>query len=215
MTRFGLFLLCFGALALWAAPRPAQAHPHVFVEVALRFEADAQGRFTGVEVTWRYDALYTLLVLTDRGMDPDADLRLTEAERAALLGFDLEDWPDGFDGALFIEDAAGLHALLPPVALDVGLEGDQLVTRHRRALLTPAVAPLSVRPYDPSYYAALTLKGAPALPEGCAAKIIAPDSDAAQEKLETLNSRGYEGVFEEVSLGIYFAQTLEISCPES
>jgi ABC-type uncharacterized transport system substrate-binding protein len=215
MKWLHLTLALLGALALCAAPRPAQAHPHVFVEVALSFEADAQGRFTGVEVTWRYDALYTLLVLADRGMDLDADLRLTEEERDALKGFDLEEWPEGFNGALFVEDAAGLHALAPPVALDVRLEGDQLVTRHHRALVSPATAPLSVRPYDPSYYAALTLMAAPDLPEGCAARIIPPDSDVAQEKLDTLNSRGDEGVFEEVSLGIYFAETVEISCPRS
>ena len=200
---------------MWAVPREGVAHPHVFLDVELELIADADGRFTTIEVTWRYDALYTLLVLADRGMDMDADLRLTEAERAALLGFDLEAWTLDFNGALFVDAASGVVALGAPEALDVRLEGDQLVTRHRREIVTPVAAPLTLRPYDPSYYAALGMLGAPTLPEGCTAQILPPESGAAEAKLKALNAKGDDGVFEEVSIGIYFAETVDISCPAS
>ena len=71
MTRW-IVLGC----ALLAAP-VAQAHPHVFVEVGLRFVSQPDGRLSGVEVTWRYDDFFSLLVLEDRGLDPDGDMVLT------------------------------------------------------------------------------------------------------------------------------------------
>ena len=52
-------------LAVWPLSE-ADAHPHVFVDVALHFEADAEGRLTGVEVTWSYDDFFSLPILTWR-----------------------------------------------------------------------------------------------------------------------------------------------------
>ncbi|MGR3461685.1 MAG: DUF1007 family protein [Roseovarius sp.] len=76
------------SLATAAAPvvvaTTAGGHPHVFADVALRFESDARGRLTGVEVTWRYDDFFSLLILSDMGLDPDGDGQLSDAELARL-----------------------------------------------------------------------------------------------------------------------------------
>src|SRR6056297_2811011 len=76
LRALALLLTTLCAPAAWA-------HPHVFVDVTLRFLPDAEGRLTGVEVTWAYDDFFSLLVLEDRGLDADGDMILTEAERAA------------------------------------------------------------------------------------------------------------------------------------
>ena len=57
------------ALVLCLPLGNARAHPHVFVDVGLRFEADGRGNLTGVEVTWRYDDFFSLLILSDMGLD--------------------------------------------------------------------------------------------------------------------------------------------------
>lgn len=198
-------------MACLAAP-VARAHPHVFVDVGLRFETDAAGRLSGVVVSWAYDDLYSLLILSDRGLDPDADMVLTESEQATLLGFDLTDWPEGFDGALFIETGDGRLPLGPPEALSVGLEDGRLVTRHRRPLSADLPRQFTVRPYDPSYYAALGLAALPELPEGCTGEIVTPDRAAADAKVEALGGSGDEMLFEEVEVGVYYADTLVVTC---
>lgn len=200
--------------ACLAVPQ-VRAHPHVFVDVSLRFEADGQGRITGVEVTWAYDELFSLLILSDHGFDSDGDMALTQDERAALLGFDLQDWPEGFEGALFLEARGARVPLGAPEALSVALEEGKLVTRHRRPVPGARADGLAVRPYDPSYYAALSLGAVSGLPEGCRSEIIPPDIAAADAKVESLGGAGREAVFEEVEVGIYYADTLEVTCASS
>ncbi|WP_397542394.1 DUF1007 family protein [Roseovarius salis] len=208
-------LIAAAAAAAGLAAPVARAHPHVFVEVGLRLEADERGHLTGVEVTWTYDALYTLLILSDRWLDPDGDMVLTAAERAELLGFDLVDWPEGFEGALFIDTPVGSISPSPPEALSVRLEEGRLVTRHRRPLGPVAAPRLEVRPYDPSYYAALELSGAVRLPEGCTGDVVAPDRAAADARVAALGDPGREDFFEEVAVGVHYADTLVVTCAPS
>ncbi|MRU14462.1 DUF1007 family protein [Roseovarius sp. A21] len=193
----------------------ASAHPHVFVDVSLRFLSDTKGRLTGVEVTWSYDDFFSLLVLEDRGLDPDGDMQLTEKEQAALMGFDLEYWEPGFEGALFLYDEGEKVALGGPKATHATMEGGRIVTRHIRPVEALAPMHLTVRPYDPSYYAALDLVEVTGLPEICETELIQPDTDAADQKVETLGGVGMEAVYDEVQVGIYYADELRVTCAPS
>jgi len=196
-----------------AAPT-ARAHPHVFVDVGLELRTDARGRLLGVEVTWRYDALFSMLILSDRGLDADGDMLLDAAEQELLIGFDLSDWPEGFEGALFVEDAGGKVALGPPEALSLALSDGRLVTRHFRPVAAPGPLPrrLWLRPFDPSYYAALELTGEVGLPEGCTGAVARPDRTAADALVARLGGPDDESLFEEVEVGIHYADTLEVAC---
>lgn len=193
----------------------ASAHPHVFVDVSLRFLSDAKGRLTGVEVTWSYDDFFSLLVLEDRGLDPDGDMRLTDKERAALMGFDLENWEPGFEGALFLYDEGEKVSLGAPKATHASMQGGRIVTRHIRPVEALPPIDLTVRPYDPSYYAALDLIEVAGVPEVCDSEIIPSDTDAADAKVETLGGVGMEAVYEEVQVGIYYADELRVTCAPS
>ncbi|CAN0227516.1 unnamed protein product [Chrysoparadoxa australica] len=202
---------------LSAAPL-AEEHPHVFVDVTLALETDAEGRVDGVEVTWVYDPLFTMLVLSDRGLDADADLSLTEEEKALLLGFDLQDWPEGFDGALFVYDEDGAVALGPAEALSVGMQDGALVTRHRRPVAAREIGAgemLRMKPYDPYYYAALSLVGIDGLPDGCTARIVPPDTDAADARVAEMGNSNDELFFEEAKVGVHYAFTAEVTCAGS
>lgn len=190
----------------------AQAHPHVFVDVELSFEADMEGRIAGVEVKWSYDELFSLLILSDRAMDSDADMELTEAEKADLIGFDLMNWPEWFNGALFIETEAGPVELGPPQALSIELQGGRLVTRHRRKAGPVETDRLIVKPYDPSFYADLRMAGKPELPEGCTSEIIPPDRSVAMLNMKRLGDPSEEAFFEEAMVGVYYSDTVVITC---
>lgn len=208
-------LLIISALFASLASAPARAHPHVFVDVGLSFQTDGQGNLTGVEVTWAYDDLFSMLILSDRGLDTDGDMVLTEGERAELIGFDLSDWPDGFDGALFIETAAGKVALGPPEALSVRMEDGHIVTRHHRPVVSAVAADMTVRAYDPSYYAALSMSGEMNLPEGCEGELSEADEAAADDKVESLGNTADEGFFDAVEVGQYYADILVVRCDPS
>lgn len=210
----GMLRLIALSLALMLAPM-VQAHPHVFVDVALRFSSDDDGKLTQVEVTWTYDDFFSLLVLEDRGLDPDGDMNLTEDERAALMGFDLEHWEPGFEGALFIYAAGEKVSLGAPKATHVGMEDGQIVTRHIRPLNAVSAKNITLRPYDPSYYAALDLVAVAGLPDGCKTEIIEPDTIAADAKVENLGGAGMEAFYEEVQVGIHYADELRVTCAPS
>lgn len=180
---------CAALLALGlAAAGPARAHPHIFIDAGVVLETDAAGRVVAVSVTWRYDELYSLILLSDYGLDPDADLVLTEAEIAATLGFDLN-WGDGFTGGLRLVRGTAELDLGTPQAVSLVLRPDgRLESTHRRSVSGDpgGAVPLEARVYDPDFYVAFEailpsrLGAAP----GCTPRLERADLDAAYAALE-------------------------------
>ena len=209
-------ILAFG-LALPALP--AAAHPHIFVDAGLRLLRDAAGVVTAVEVTWRYDELYSLLLAEDYGLDPDYDLQLTEDEIAQTLGFDLN-WSDGFEGGLVLRQGGDpLQVGTPePVSLRM-LETGQFETTHRRPVLNAAPGvPLEAQIYDPEFYVAfemilgIDVADAP----DCGVELIRADLDAAYAVLEAALEEIGGAVAAEDNfppVGAHFADRAVITCP--
>ena len=147
-------------LACAALPAPALAHPHIWVDVVITGLFDAEGRVEAVEIQWTYDEFFSLMILEERGLDPDYDGKLTEEETASIQGFDMN-WPEGSDG--------DSYALLGEVPIKMGrptettarLEGGYLITSHVRRLDVPVRplegAPLIIQSYTPDYYVAYTI----------------------------------------------------------
>lgn len=167
-------------VAALAAP-PLAAHPHIFVATGLKLLRGESGLVEGVEITWRYDALYSLLVLEDMELDADFDGRLTAAELQVLNGFDLN-WVEGFEGDLYAKTAKGALGLGPPERRGTRLEKGEIVSRHYRALTPPARA-FSLKAFDPTYYTAYDLGLGVDLPAGCEARVLKADVSAASQKV--------------------------------
>jgi ABC-type uncharacterized transport system substrate-binding protein len=200
--------LCFG-LPIGGAG----AHPHVFVDVGLRFTGDGAGNLTGIEVTWRYDDFFSLLILSDMGLDTDGDGALTDAERAELKGFDLEEWPEGFEGDLYIHRGGEKIALDHPVPTGVALEDGRIVATHRRNFGPVRAKGLRVEPYDPTYYVDYTLTGPVDLPEGCDHDVRAPDLDESQRAFrEMLSELTAEEQFDGIEVGNLFSDVMVVTC---
>jgi ABC-type uncharacterized transport system substrate-binding protein len=207
------------ALALLAAlaPVPAAAHPHVFIGTGLTLVLDEANRLAAIRVTWSYDELYSLLVLEERGLDPDYDGELTPEELASLNGFDMA-WIEGFPGDTYAYAAGTPLALGPPTDYVTTIEDGRIVTTHTRKLEPPPEsAALSVKAYDPTFYTAyeisrgVTLEGG----TGCAAELVPADLDAAYTMLEELlygprSGEWSEDEFPEV--GEAFADEVRLTC---
>lgn len=192
---------------------PARAHPHVFVDVALAFQGDGQGNLTGVEVTWSFDAFFSLLILTDMGLDPDGDGALTEDELARLKGFDLVEWPEGFEGDLYIHRGDTKIALDHPEPTGIALEDGRIVATHVRGFGPVRADNLRVEPYDPTYYVAYALTGPVSLPAGCVYTITQPEPDAAQEQFrQMLAELTAEEEYSGAEIGNIFSESLMVQC---
>lgn len=191
----------------------AGAHPHVFVDVALRFEADAEGNLTKVEVTWTYDDFFSLLILTDMGLDPEGDEILTPEELARLKGFDLVEWPEGFEGDLYIHQGETKIALEHPNPTGIALENGRIVATHVRSFGPVRGDGLRIDAYDPTYYVAHSLTGPITLPKGCTYTIITPDLDEAQEEFRAmLSTLSAEENYTGIEVGNIFFEHLTLTC---
>ncbi len=211
-------------LASWAffalLPIPAQTHPHVFIDSTLHFLFDDKGQLAAVRVIWVYDELYSLLLVEDRGLDPDGDDALTDAEKQALAGTDVA-WDQGFPGDLELRDGAGALILLAgPLEHMADYRDGRIITTHIRPLkqrFRPDENGITAKVFDPTYFVAYDLRLEPKIEgdENCSVQIHRVDIEAAMEKVD----RKYFGPDAEEfddddfpEVGELFADTMVLTC---
>lgn len=220
MTRRTLVPL---ALAAALSAPPAGAHPHIFIDTGLELIHGPDGTLEALRITWVYDELFSMLLLEDIGLDADFDGVLTAEEETALQGFDM-DWPDGYEGDVYLTAAGAPVTLGPPEPGPAALREDgKLVSTHVRRLERPADAaagPVSVRVYDPTYYTAYSIlaDGVSTDGAGCSVAVIAPDLDGAyaylEKAIEDLMAEERDPL-EEVpfpAVGDRFAEEVRLTC---
>ena len=199
---------------LWTAlPGIAAAHPHVFIDTGLALTLNDSREVTSIEVTWKYDDLYSLLVMQDMGLDEDGDGQLTPEELTQVTGWDM-DWMEGYEGDLYLAapDGAAVH-LGPPEPVETRVEAGRLVSVHRRPVVPPVRAEgLSLRAFDPEFYTAYDLSLGVSIPAPCRATVTAPDQDKAYKEAETVMSAFPEDAEQVPLLGHIFAATVTLSC---
>ena len=213
-------LTSFAICACLAAP--AGAHPHIFVDTGLDLSFDAQGRLAEIRVTWAYDDFYSLLIIEDRGLDPDFDGTLTDAELRNLTGFDMQ-WTEGFNGDLVVEQNGDRLAMSGPLRVTAQYEQGRITTTHVRRVEPDqtAGAEFEIRPYDATYYTAydvslpVTLRGG----SGCTQRLETPDIDTQLLKLrDELNALDVDIFPEDVGvpdIGILLSSTVRVICDVS
>lgn len=203
--------LLAGGLLL-AAPAVV-AHPHLFVEAEVVVRLGPDG-VQAVHVTWTYDEFFSLLMTEELGIDEDLDGDLATAEIATLADF-VTDWPEGYEGDLYIE-SAGRPVLPGDVhSHDATFEAGQIIESFTRPVQAEMAQPLVLRIYDPGYYTAYTVTDVRI--EGrddCAAQIARADLIAATEKVDELLYAMPQGQaeIEFPMVGEDFADTVTITC---
>ena len=190
----------------------AQAHPHVFVDTDLTLETDAAGMVTAVTIAWTYDDFFSLLIFEDMGLDPDGDGTLNGAELVRLKGFDLVEWPDWYEGDIYLTSGGAAVALDLPQATEIAVDQGRITATHRRMLTTPVPANrLILRQYDPTYYVAYSVRRVEVGPE-CTLTLIPAEPGEAERALAEALPNDPEARYESIQLGVYFADTFELFC---
>ncbi|MEL6884927.1 MAG: DUF1007 family protein [Pseudomonadota bacterium] len=200
------------AAGLALSPIAAVAHPHIFVDTALRLIVNADGTAQGIEISWTYDDFYSLLLLSDLGLDNDGDGALDPNELQRLDGFDMN-WIEGYQGDTHATRDGAPVGLGPPEGRGVSVENGLITSTHFRALTGPADG-LVVKAFDPTFYTAYDLKGSVQVDGPCNATIIPADLDAAYSLVEELLYATPAAQAEEQypEVGEAFADTVTLTC---
>lgn len=208
-------ILCALGLGLLAAP--LSAHPHMFVDTGMTFEVDDRSRITGVTMSWTYDDFFTLLILEDYGLDPDGDGDLTKDELEILHGFDLIEWPEGFEGDLYLYSNGDKIEMPRPTPLSVAVENGQITAVQHRVIPPVPTDGLEILQYDPTYYVAYDVtQGVSFDRPGCSATVTDPDQAAAQAAIEKeLDGGSMEDIFNEMRVGIHFSDRITVTCAQA
>jgi ABC-type uncharacterized transport system substrate-binding protein len=204
-------------LATLALPVPVAAHPHVFVDSQL--EVRTQGSLvTAVRLTWTYDDFFTLFLLEDLGLDPEADGVLTVTELATLEA-SITDWPPDFSGDLVLTYGEEPVPLSDRRDHRVEVVDGRLVESHVRLLASPvdvAGAVLTIENYDPYYYVAYSMLPEVAVAAPCDAALIPADPEVAQAEVDSLwQGLDIAGAGPEMQLppvGYAFSDRVEVQC---
>jgi len=199
-----------GVLAL--SGTSALAHPHVFMDSALRLIRDDAGRVTTLEVVWTYDAFYSLSLIADMGLDADGDGEMSDEDMAALQEVDRH-WQPGFAGDTYVSAAGQEVGLSPPRDHMVTYVDGRIVSRFLRDLAMPVGGDFTVRNFDPGYYIEYTIRGFDAA--GCASTLDAPDLSAADRALQAELAKlpaDQDAEAEFPAVGALFAQVVRVTC---
>lgn len=207
---FGTLFIALGCLA---TPLGVQAHPHVYVTTRIVLEIDPEQRVTGVTMTWEYDDFFSLLIFEDMGLDDDADGTLTEAELDKLMGFDLVEWPEGFEGDLYLYSGNEKIDMPRPRPHDIAVRDGKIISTQKRDIPNVPAEGLRIFQYDPTFYVAYSLRGGIELPGPCTARILPPDLEEAEKEVKRLTEANTgEDLFMAVELGHLYAEEVSLTC---
>jgi ABC-type uncharacterized transport system substrate-binding protein len=204
---------------LAVAPGAALAHPHVFIDATVEVIFDDQGLAEAVRIGWTYDEFFSMLIVEDRGLDPDYDAVLTPEAEAQLAGFDMQ-WDPGFPGDTYVLMGGVALGLGRPEAYSASYDGGKITSTHVRRFAEPvAVAdvPLIVQVYDPGFYTAYAIVGETGLSgrDDCTAQVFVPDRTAADEALLAALAEVAADVDIEMAypaIGAAYAEETRVTC---
>ena len=203
MIRTAAFLLSLPTLGF--------AHPHIFVDTDMILRVDEEGALYEVELAFAYDEFFSLLIIEDMGVDPDGDGILTEAEKRKLFGFDVANWPDGFEGDFYV-GLNGEHVEMQrSMAIGLDMVDGKLVATQTRPIPFVQASEAVIRQYDPTFYVQYTLKDVSV--EGpCETAVTPHDPKAGDRAVEEALKTVSDDAIDMLELGIYYADTIRLTC---
>jgi ABC-type uncharacterized transport system substrate-binding protein len=202
---------------LAAAPQPARAHPHAWIDVKVKVLFDDKHRIYGFEETWIFDPLYTAFVLEGnmRGAGKDK-----KPDQAAIDGVSKENLKNikDYDYLTVVESNGAKTGYAGTRDLAGSYVKDRLLMSFTLLLdkpLDPAAAPVEYMVFDPTYYiemlhaegaGAIELSGGGA---GCRYTLTPPNPNpnavALAASLDRTQSAGN-------GIGRLFAERVTIRC---
>ena len=153
-ARLTALFCAAGALgtALFPAPQPAQAHPHVWIESKTKILFDADQRVRALEVEWRFDEFYSIFAV--EGLDANGDGRFDEPELQPLAEVNVTSLRD-YRYFTYVSINGGDAEYGKVVDFGSTFEDGLLSLRFVLPLaqpVDPRVESVSFTSYDPSFY---------------------------------------------------------------
>ncbi|MDR3376746.1 MAG: DUF1007 family protein [Ancalomicrobiaceae bacterium] len=183
--RLCLVVAVVGAFAM--PPRPAEAHPHVFVDARAELVFDQAGKLTAVRHVWRFDEAFS--AFATQGLATDDNGKVTREALQPLAKINVDSLKD-YDYFSYLRVAGKRFGFKIPTEYWLQMDGGLLTLFFTLPLMEPVKASkqtLILDVYDPGYFVDFTLvESEPALlvdgPTGCDLKVQAkgePDAASA------------------------------------
>jgi ABC-type uncharacterized transport system substrate-binding protein len=210
--------MLWSLLALAAIPQPASAHPHMWVTYELTVDYD-KGTVTGVDHAWAFDDAYAQMAL--EGLDTNNDGKYDQSELAELLKVNMDGLKD-FNYFTVAKLGGQELSFAPPTNARLEYQNGVLRLFFHLPLAKPVLADadgLTFAVFDPSYFIAFEPEKTDAVklaaaPQGCAATILDPDAEKADEQAKKLGEAMAQQ-FGAGSIGFGSYKTVAVSCKKS
>lgn len=177
------------------------AHPHVFVEASVEIVRNDEGHATHIRHVWRFDALFSTMVLID--FDENGDNKLDEGERSTIAE---ETKGNLAQFNFYTEIRAGgkIVNFFEPDPFLVDFEGGQMLMILSLELEKPQPMQgetFKIAVSDPTYYVAMELVDEKVihlsgLETGCNWSIARPDFDKLLAENPEIANDDYGGTAE-------------------
>jgi ABC-type uncharacterized transport system substrate-binding protein len=207
MTKAGYLAAAGGVLAalLFAAPHPAHAHPHVWVNVETTVLYDA-GKVSGFKHRWTFDDMYTAMAV--QGLDKNGDGVFAREELAELAQVNIDGLKE-FEFFTFARIKETPVKLAPPKEYWLEHKDGVLSLNFTIPIAEPVPAETDLAKENPIRLS----EGAPA---GCAATVGNADKDLAdlQRLNDAFGGQLTAGDANE-GTGVGYASTVHLSCAKT
>ena len=218
-TGYWKTIPALGALC-WAAAAPAEAHPHVWVQMQSDVVFNDQGLISAVNVAWTFDDAYAQLALD--GLDKNGDGVYDPTELEPLTRENLDSLKD-YNYFTYVRYDNKPQAIGTPVDAGQIYSENKLQLHFQVPLVTPldpTKGEFVLKTYDPEFFIAFDyVKDDPVsvignMPQTCqlVVKPVPTDAQIAQTKA-MLATKGTDWKpSEEEDFGSLFAQPVTIQC---
>lgn len=208
------------ACAVWTAALTvaAAAHPHMWVTYEMTVDYD-KGTVTGVDHVWSFDDAYAAMAL--EGLDTNNDGKYDQHELEPLLKVNMDGLKE-FNYFTVAKLGGEQLTFNPPAGARLEYNNGVLRLFFHLPLAKPVLADadgLTFAVFDPSYFIdfepektdAIKLSSAP---EGCAATLLDPDAEKADEQAKKLGAAMAQQ-FGAGAVGFGSYKTIAVTCKKS
>ncbi|MFG1287210.1 DUF1007 family protein [Xanthobacter versatilis] len=195
------------------APRPAQAHPHVWVTMKSELVYDASGRLTGVKQIWTFDDAFSAFAL--QGMEKQKDGSYGDDVLKPLAEVNVTSLKE-YNYFVVGKTATTKLAFKDPVDYFLTYENELLTLHFTLPLEKPVAAKgtTSLEIYDPTAFVSFSFNEKDPVklisaPGGCTQEVISPEPPASG----TLNEAFFSNLTSASTYGAQFADKITVKCP--
>lgn len=201
------------ALALALLPRPAAAHPHVWVTMKSELVYGADGRLAAVKQAWTFDDAFTAFAL--QGMEKQKDGSYGDDVLKPLAEVNVTSLKE-YNYFVVGKTATTKLVFKDPTDYFLTYENEALTLHFTLPLEKPPAAKgvVNLEIYDPTVFVSFSFAEKDpvklvAAPAGCTQEVVSPGPPASS----TLSESFFSNLTSSSTYGAQFADKITVKCP--